>query len=131
MAKANTEPKQKVDITWLQCQLPRQEWNTLNERRLKLNLKWTDIVLPGTKQYLDYLEANPAQQPKPAAVKNKAATTSTEKTNKAEKAAPKKPARQTPAKPKSKKAEEKAQAEVKPEGSKLVDTNLGYVEVKQ
>jgi hypothetical protein len=53
----NTENKTKVEITWLQCQLPRNEWDALNERRQKLNLKWADIIVPATKEYISKLEA--------------------------------------------------------------------------
>ena len=66
------EQKQKVDITWLQCQLPRDEWNSLNERRAKLNLKWADIIVPATKEYLTKLET-PAKRA-PAKPKSKKAT---------------------------------------------------------
>jgi outer membrane biosynthesis protein TonB len=62
MAETNTEQKQKVEITWLQCQLPRSEWDSLNARRLALKLTWADIIMPGTKKYLDYFEATRAQQ---------------------------------------------------------------------
>ena len=46
-----------AEQTWLQCQIPRDEWNNLNERRLKLNLKRANALFPATKEYLDKLEA--------------------------------------------------------------------------
>jgi hypothetical protein len=52
-----TQQKQKSDLTWLQCQIPRTEWDALNERRLKLNLKWADVIIPSVK---GKLEATPA-----------------------------------------------------------------------
>ena len=45
-----------ADQTWLQCQIPREEWNKLNERRLALKLKWVDVLIPATEQYLKKLE---------------------------------------------------------------------------
>jgi len=45
-----------AETTWLQAQIPRNEWNKLNERRLKLKFKWADILLPATLEYLDKLE---------------------------------------------------------------------------
>jgi hypothetical protein len=59
---AEQEKKPKVEITWLQCQLPRSEWDSLNNRRLALKLTWADIIVPGTKKYLDYFEATRAKQ---------------------------------------------------------------------
>jgi hypothetical protein len=56
--------KQKVEVTWLQCQLPKPDWEALNKRRLALNLKWADILVLATLEYLDKLEANPPA-PKP------------------------------------------------------------------
>lgn len=119
MAKTKTEQKQKVDITWLQCQMPRPDWDNLNARRLALKVAWADVVVPGTKQYLDNLEAASTQQAVDA-----------KKTNKAEKTAPKKPAKQSPQTTKSKKAMDKIQAEAKPEGGKFVDTILEHIDVK-
>lgn len=49
--------KEKVATTWLQCTLPKADWDKINERRVKLNLKWGDIVIPGSLAYLDRLEA--------------------------------------------------------------------------
>jgi hypothetical protein len=48
----------KVQTTWLQCTLPKADWDKLNERRLKLGLKWADIVIPGTEAYLAKLETD-------------------------------------------------------------------------
>jgi len=53
-----------ADLTWLQAQVPRDEWDNLNKRRLKLKLKWADILLPAVQQYLEALEtAQPAATP--------------------------------------------------------------------
>jgi hypothetical protein len=72
-----TEPKQKGEVTWLQCMVSRAEWDAINARRLALNLTWKDIVLPGTLVYLTQLEANPPApkqpEPKEAKAKNKKA----------------------------------------------------------
>ena len=46
-----------METTWLQAQLPKVEWDNINERRLKLKLKWYDVIVPGTLAYLDKLEA--------------------------------------------------------------------------
>ena len=54
-----TQEKQTVELTWLQTQIPRKEWEALNQRRLTLKLRWADIIVPGTKQYLDQLEKQP------------------------------------------------------------------------
>ena len=51
-----------ADQTWLQCQIPRDEWNSLNERKLALKLKWADISLPATEQYLKKLETKKVKQ---------------------------------------------------------------------
>jgi len=48
---------EKVTTTWLQCTLPKSDWDAINGRRLKLNLKWSDIIIPGTLNYLAELEA--------------------------------------------------------------------------
>jgi hypothetical protein len=52
----DSTPKPKVERTWLQCELPRTDWEALNQRRLALNLKWPDIIVPGTVEYLAKLE---------------------------------------------------------------------------
>jgi hypothetical protein len=54
------EKKSAAEITWLQCQLPRKEWDALNDRRQKLNLKWADIIVPATQEYIGKLEAQAA-----------------------------------------------------------------------
>jgi hypothetical protein len=54
----STDKNQKVEnLTWLQCQIPRTEWQALNKRRLALNLRWADIIVPGVKDYIAKLEA--------------------------------------------------------------------------
>ncbi|MGD1118058.1 MAG: hypothetical protein ABR886_01050 [Dehalococcoidales bacterium] len=75
-------------ITWLQAQVTKADWDKINERRLKLNLKWSDLLLPATNAYLAQLETD------------RLADTTT---------------RQSPATPKSKKRAKKARAEVKAE----------------
>jgi hypothetical protein len=75
-------------MTWLQTQVTKVDWDRINQRRLKLNLKWSSLLLPATVAYLDQLEAG-----QPA-----------DKTTK-----------QGPATPKSKKTVKKARAEVKAE----------------
>jgi hypothetical protein len=90
-------------MTWLQAQVTKAEWEGINQRRLKLNLKWSDLLLPATKAYLAQLEAD-----RP-----------TDKTT-----------RQAPATPKSKKTVKKAQAEVKAEdegGKHVVADGAGQV----
>jgi hypothetical protein len=47
-----------AELSWLQCQIPKDEWQKLNERRLKLSLRWADILLPATLEQLEKLEAN-------------------------------------------------------------------------
>jgi hypothetical protein len=60
-----------AEMTWLQCQITKDDWNKLNERRLRLGLKWADILLPATLEYLDKLEANPPTVKQPQAEKTK------------------------------------------------------------
>jgi hypothetical protein len=56
-----TEQKPKVEtLTWLQTQILRKDWEALNKRRLALNLRWSDIIIPGTRHHLDALEAKAA-----------------------------------------------------------------------
>ena len=57
---AEQKPSATAKVTWLQCQLSRGEWDTLNERRLKLNLKWADIIVPATREYISKLEGKKA-----------------------------------------------------------------------
>lgn len=51
-----------VEQTWLQCTVSKAEWDKINERRLKLGLKWNELLLPATLAYLTQLEANPPAQ---------------------------------------------------------------------
>lgn len=51
----------KVQTSWLQCTLPKADWDAINERRQKLSLKWSDIIIPGTLTQLDKLEGNVEQ----------------------------------------------------------------------
>ena len=51
----------KIEMTWLQAQLPKSDWEAINERRLKLKLTWLEVLRPATLAYLDKLEA---EQPK-------------------------------------------------------------------
>jgi hypothetical protein len=41
-----------ANLTWLQAQVDRDEWDKLNKQRLALKLKWADILLPAAKAYL-------------------------------------------------------------------------------
>ncbi len=52
----------KITKTWLQCQVPTEDWNKLNDRRIALELKWADILLPGVEAYLEKLEAKAAKK---------------------------------------------------------------------
>lgn len=45
------------DTTWLQAVIAREEWDKLNARRAKLNLKWGQILLPAAQLYLDKVES--------------------------------------------------------------------------
>ena len=86
-----------VSMTWLQAQVTKADWDKINQRRQKLNLKWSSLLLPATVAYLDQLEAGqPHKTPK-----------------------------QAPATPRSKKGTKKAVAEVKAEdtGGKHGDAN--------
>ncbi len=74
-------------MTWLQAQVTKADWDKINQRRLKLNVKWADLLLPASVAYLDQLEGK-----------------ATDKTTK-----------HSPATPKSKKTVKKARAEVKAE----------------
>lgn len=68
---------EKVKTTWLQCVVPQDVWDEINKRRQALNLRWHEVILPATLEYLDKLEANPpppeptveAKQPKAKPVK--------------------------------------------------------------
>lgn len=57
------EQNQKVERMWLQCQMPRPDWDAWNERRAKLGLKWADLIVPGTLYYLEKLEREQAAKP--------------------------------------------------------------------
>jgi hypothetical protein len=74
-------------LTWLQAQVTKADWEGINQRRLKLNLKWSNLLLPATLAYLDQLEAGQ----------------------------PDKTTKHSPATPKSKKTVKKTRAEVKAE----------------
>jgi hypothetical protein len=45
---------------WLQCTIPMENWQRLNERRQKLGLTWSAILEPAANEYLTKLEAAPA-----------------------------------------------------------------------
>ena len=51
-------------MTWLQCTLPQSEWDLINGRRIKLNLKWVDVIKPGVLAYLDKLEGKAGEKAK-------------------------------------------------------------------
>lgn len=44
------------ELTWLQAQVPRDEWEKLNKRRIELGYKWSDIILPAVKAYMPTLK---------------------------------------------------------------------------
>ena len=93
-----------VSMTWLQAQVTKADWDKINQRRQKLNLRWSALLLPATEAYLAQLEAG---QPADKTTKH------------------------PPATPKSKKTVKKARAEVKAEdeGGKHVDADgAGQVE---
>ena len=59
--------------TWLQAQVPKDEWDKLNKRRQKLGLKWAGVLLPAVQQYLDGLEKAAKAEPKKKKAGNKKA----------------------------------------------------------
>lgn len=93
-----------AETTWLQCVMPRTEWEALNKRRERLGLKWSQILPPAVTRYLNEVEAGkikvevlkaatekpkaetkaPAEKPTPAA-ESKKGTTTTKAENKADK----------------------------------------------
>lgn len=75
---------------WLQCTIPMENWQKLNERRLNLGLTWSALLEPAANGYLTKLEADKAQvkqqtEASPKAIKgaNKKATTGKKKQGKA------------------------------------------------
>lgn len=48
-----------ADTTWLQCTMPRPEWEKLNERREKLSIKWAQLIPGAVEAALTRLEAHP------------------------------------------------------------------------
>jgi len=50
---------------WLQCTIPMEHWQKLNERRLNLGLTWSALLEPAVNEYLDELEAAKSQDPTP------------------------------------------------------------------
>jgi hypothetical protein len=75
-------------MTWLQAQVKKEEWDKINERRLKLNLKWSALILPATEAYLDQLETNQTAEtstkPAPKTPKSKKGSKKTKSMVKAE-----------------------------------------------
>jgi len=57
------------DMTWLQAQVPRPDWEKLNKKRLELGYKWSEIILPAVETHMTTLKPKPiAPAPeKPAA----------------------------------------------------------------
>jgi hypothetical protein len=79
MAVSTPEKKQKkepVSLTWLQCQIPHSDWDVLNELRTKLGLKWADVIIPATKEYIAKLDGKATdastEAPANATIQNKA-----------------------------------------------------------
>ena len=70
------------ELKWLQTQIPAAKWERLNERRKKLGLKWNELLLPATLEYLDKLEASRAVEQPEAETKAKARTTKQKEVNK-------------------------------------------------
>ena len=68
---------EQVALTWLQCQIPRTEWDALNERRLKLNLKWADVIIPAVKGKLEATPADASTEAPAVAVVDKGADAKT------------------------------------------------------
>lgn len=69
------------DKQWLQCTIPLTEWESINARRAKSNLKWADLILPAVKVELDRLEADAAEAQVPApAVKGRGKKQTTDQT---------------------------------------------------
>ena len=86
------ETKEKVATTWLQCQLPKSDWEALNKRRLALNLKWADIIVPATREYIDTLEAGQVTQAEPASQETAAEKPKAKKSKRAKKTEVEQPA---------------------------------------
>jgi hypothetical protein len=53
----------EVKNTWLQCVIPTSEWDKINERRQKLNLKWNELILPAVLRQLTDLEVPRSELP--------------------------------------------------------------------
>ena len=64
-------------MTWLQAQVNKSDWERINQRRLKLHLQWSALLLPATEAYLAQLEAG---QPADKTTKQGPATTKSKKT---------------------------------------------------
>jgi hypothetical protein len=56
--------KDKVELSWLQCQIPKADWDKLNARRQALSLKWAEVVGPGTEARMVALEKAAAKKAK-------------------------------------------------------------------
>ena len=52
-----------VKSTWLQCVIPTSEWDKINQRRQKLNLKWNELILPAVLRQLTDLEVPRSELP--------------------------------------------------------------------
>ena len=64
--------KPKVELQWLQATMPKEDWEKLNDRRLKLELKWTELLPIAVERMLDQLEAGKIQPDKLRKTKGKA-----------------------------------------------------------
>jgi len=54
------------DLTWLQAQVPRPDWEVLNKKRLELGYKWSEIILPAVEAHMANLKAKPKEAVTPA-----------------------------------------------------------------
>lgn len=84
---------QEKQLTWLQSQIVRSEWDNLNARRLALKVTWADILVPAAKDYIAKLEGTPAG----ASAEAPASTTTTNSADKTTRARKTKRAKKAPA----------------------------------
>jgi len=58
----------KIEMTWLQCTMPKAEWERLNGRRMALGVKWSAILPGAADKALTALEGKKPIAEKPAIV---------------------------------------------------------------
>lgn len=71
------QPTKPSELTWLQAQVPRDEWDKLNARRIELGLKWSQILLPAVKAFMATAKAVTKAEPIPPPTKKKTEKPST------------------------------------------------------